>query len=125
MIYVLRDADSGAILKVGKTVGGPSARRRFGVYRRAGEKLGLKLRIEVTTVPKVRGTKVEVHEKALRARLEGEGHIMPWDNSPEAVGRLREGRLGRPGAGTPYDSLRAALRRSHRWIDGWLVPDGE
>ena len=136
-IYVLRDADTGAILKVGKTVGGDRAARRFETYRRAGDDLGLNLRLEVTPVAKTRGgVKVEAHESALRARLEREGHVMPWDNSPEhgprrAAGeampdpgapQFRQGRMGRVGPGTPGDARRAALRASHDWREGWLVP---
>lgn len=60
---------------------------------------------------------------------------MPWDNSPEhgprrAAGEpldtsapgVRQGRMGRVGPGTPGDARRAALRASHDWRDGWLVP---
>lgn len=135
-IYVLRDVDSGAILKVGKTVGGRRAARRFETYRRAADDLGLNLRLEVTPVAKTRGVKVETHESALRSRLEREGHVMPWDNSPEhgpirpaggampgpGAPTLRQGRLGRAGPGTPGDARRAALRASHEWVSGWLVP---
>ncbi|MBL8350562.1 MAG: DUF4157 domain-containing protein [Burkholderiaceae bacterium] len=135
-IYVLRDVDTGAILKVGKTVGGRRAARRFETYRRAADDLGLNLRLEVTPVAKTRGVKVEATESALRARLEGEGHVMPWDNSPEhgpirpaggampgpGAPTLRQGRLGRAGPGTPGDARRAALRASHEWVNGWLVP---
>ena len=136
-IYVLRDADTGAILKVGKTTGGDRAAARFETYRRAADDLGLNLRLEVTPVAKTRGgVKVETHEKALRARLEAEGHVMPWDNSPEhgprrAAGadlpdssaeRSRQGRMGHVGPGTPGDARRAALRVSHDWRDGRLVP---
>jgi hypothetical protein len=136
-IYVLRDADSGAILKVGKTVGGDRAARRFETYRRAADDLGLNLRLEVTPVAKSRsGVKVETHESALRTRLEREGHLMPWDNSPEHGPRrapgeampetsepqFRQGRMGRAGPGTPGDARRAALRASHEWREGWLVP---
>jgi len=114
-------------MKVGKTTGTRAA-ARFNVYRNAGSRLGLELRLEVTPVPRPRSRTappVEVHERALRARLEQEGHVMPWDNSPEYVGSVgaRQGRLGRAGPGTPYDSRRAALRQSHEWSEeGWLVP---
>jgi len=127
VLYVLRDVSTGAIMKVGKTTGTRAA-ARFNVYRNAGSRLGLELRLEVTPVPRPRSRTappVEVHERALRARLEQEGHVMPWDNSPEYVGSVgaRQGRLGRAGPGTPYDSRRAALRQSHEWSEeGWLVP---
>lgn len=135
-IYVLRDVDTGAILKVGKTVGGRRAAARFETYRRAADDLGLSLRLEVTPVAKTRGVKVEAHESALRARLERDGHVMPWDNSPEhgpirpaggampgpGAPTVRQGRMGRVGPGTPGDARRAALRESHEWVDGWLRP---
>lgn len=127
VLYVLRDVNTGAILKVGKTTA-TRAPNRFNVYRSAGDKLGLDLRLEVTTVPPPTARspqKIEFFESQLRARVEREGHIMPWDNSGEYVPSLgtRQGRLGRAGPGTPFDSRRAALRKSHEWNDqGWLVP---
>ncbi|WP_223807125.1 DUF4157 domain-containing protein [Montanilutibacter psychrotolerans] len=128
VIYVLRDATTGAVLKVGK-VRPEKIAARFNVYKNAGVEVGLKLEIEVTRVRELGSTKVEQFENALRMRLEQEGHIMPFDNSPES-GRLRpagtdlpttgpitrQGRLGFAGPGTPYDSRSAKLRKSHDFL---------
>jgi hypothetical protein len=91
-IYILRDAN-GNILKVGKT-SARGAKNRFSRYKKAGKALGIDLQLEVHPL-KRSGKKAEHFESALRAKMEAEGHIMPWDNT--------KGRLGRPGFGTPLE----------------------
>jgi hypothetical protein len=96
VLYVLRDVETGAVLKVGKTTGGSTV-DRFATYERAGRRLGRDLQIEVATIATPRGRTPQEFESALRAQLEGEGQIMPWDNSGN--------RLSREGQGTPYAPL--------------------
>jgi hypothetical protein len=94
-LYILREAD-GTVLKVGKT-SASGAKGRFSVYKRAGKQTGKDLRLEV--YPLKPGTKTaEFYESALRAKMESQGHGMPWDNTGQ--------RLGRPGFGTPGEGVR-------------------
>lgn len=88
-VYVLRD-DQGNVLKVGKTKGEGS---RLSSYKRAGNELDMGLEMEVH--PLKPGVDAEPFEKALRAKMENEGHVMPWDNTDQ--------RLGREGFGTPFE----------------------
>jgi hypothetical protein len=90
-VYVLRDTASGAVLKVGIAENHPG---RFTQYRNAGNKLGLRLELEVAVVQPRGGKTIRDVETGLRSRMEAEGHVMPWDNSG--------GRLGRPDRGTPF-----------------------
>lgn len=101
LVYIVRRG--GEILKVGKTTSA-QAGARFGVYRRAGERLEWDLQIEVIPVSPRSGQTVEGVEADLRSRFSEEP--MPWDNT--------SGRLGRGGPGTPWDSF----RRTGRW-EGW------
>jgi hypothetical protein len=94
-LYILRDAD-GTILKVGKT-SGSGAKNRFSVYKRAGKLEGRALQLEVHPL-KPSAHNAEYHEAALRAKMESDGHALPWDNT--------RGRLGRPGFGTPGEGVR-------------------
>ncbi len=94
-LYILRDAD-GVVLKVGKT-SATGAKGRFAVYKRAGKLTGKKLTLEVHQL-KPGDVTAEFYEKALRTKMEGEGHLLPWDNTGQ--------RLGKPGFGTPGEGLR-------------------
>lgn len=98
-IYVLRDGN-GAILKVGKSSAG-NAEGRFRKYRTAGADLEMDLSLEVTPL-KAGASEADASglEGRLRAALQDEGHIMPWDATA--------GRLGRPGPGVPFEPHRGA-----------------
>lgn len=102
-LYILRSAD-GEILKVGKT-SARGAKGRFSVYKRAGDKAGMKLDLEVYPLevqphPLKPGVKnAEHYEYALRKQMEGQGQKLPWDNT----GR----RLGKKGHGTPGEGIRS------------------
>jgi hypothetical protein len=80
VLYVLRDKQSGAIVKVGKTTGSNYS-SRFGRYETAAERLKLELELEVTPISNLGGKTVDHYEQLLRRRLESEGHILPWDNT--------------------------------------------
>lgn len=105
VIYVVRDKRSGAIAKVGETDGSAFA-ETFGKYRAASEGIGLGPRgmeIEVNVVrienlPEGMTAKQARRgiETELRHRLEGEGHLQPWENYDPA------GRMGREGSGIPF-----------------------
>ncbi|MEO0406910.1 MAG: hypothetical protein AAF289_06125 [Cyanobacteria bacterium P01_A01_bin.135] len=90
-VYVLRDRSSGAILKVG------IAKNHLGrvtQYSNAGKKLGLELDLDVAIVQPGSGKSIRDIERDLRSRLSDEGHVLPWDNSGQ--------RLGRADRGTPF-----------------------
>lgn len=102
-LYILRDAD-GTILKVGRTSEGGSV-SRLGVYKKAGA-------TEIEIYP-LEGNITEKManslEAALRKKLTGEGHAMPWDNTG--------GRLGRSGFGTPGEGVRTPPISKDRLIE--------
>jgi hypothetical protein len=129
LLYALRDKATGAVVKVGQTTMGRRAETRFGRYRRAGSELGLHLELEVTPITNLRGQSIETPEIKLRARLEGAGHILPWDYTPR--GPLG-GRLGRPTGtpGTPFESPKGGSplrKQGWRWVQegpqkGYYLP---
>jgi hypothetical protein len=97
IVYVLRDATTGELLKVGKTTVDDIA-GRFGEYVAAGNKWSRKLAADVWTLRARSKKNVEVFEAQIRAGLEKSGARLPWDNTrvPE-----KGPRLGRPGQGIP------------------------
>ena len=97
IVYVLRDATTGELLKVGKTTVGEIA-DRFGEYVAAGNKWSRKLAADVWTIRARSKTNVEAFEKEMRAGLESTGARLPWDNT-RVPGKGP--RLGRPGQGIP------------------------
>jgi len=120
VLYVLRDKQSGAIVKVGKTTGSNYS-SRFGRYETAAERLKLELELEVTPISNLGGKTVDHYEQLLRRRLESEGHILPWDNTQyEGVARL-----GRQGPGTPFEPLPGGSKlrdEGYAWNrEGYLV----
>ncbi|MEQ8998983.1 MAG: DUF4157 domain-containing protein [Coleofasciculus sp. B1-GNL1-01] len=119
IIYVLRDAKSGAIIKSGKTTG-RSYIDRFNRYRRAAEKLDLKLQLEVTSVSNLGTNKIQYYEQRLNRGLESEGHLLPWDNFST--------RLDRDGPAVPFDDLSSEnpKYKTHEWNneEGYLVEKG-
>ena len=90
-LYILRDSEFGAILKVGIA---ENSLDRVTQYVNAGKKLQLKLELDVAIVTPNRGKTILDIEKDLRTRLTEEGNVMPWDNT--------RGRLGRSDRGTPF-----------------------
>jgi Domain of unknown function (DUF4157) len=97
LLYVLRDSD-GTVLKVGKTAGDTAIDTRFPRYDLAERRLDMGLTLEVTEITPAAGKTLDFYEGQLRAQLEGEGNIMPWDNTGN--------RLGRGGPGTPYTPIK-------------------
>ena len=113
IVYVLRDADTGEFLKVGKSevdtfVG------RFEKYQTAGTKNGRHLVLDVFTVDKSSTRTVQSIEGEIRSNMIKEGHALPWDNTDQ--------RLGRPGPGVPGTRLGRGLRDSYEWQGEDLVP---
>ena len=116
---MLRDRDTGQILKVGKTEVLTIEASRLDKYSLAIEKSGRNVDMEMWTVPNQAGTTFESVEKSVRARLEAEGHTLPWDQGSYS----RRPRLGREGPGVPFSPLPRRLKeRGWRWReDGVLV----
>src|SRR5207253_9980777 len=110
---ILRDKKTGEILKVGKSEVGTIETSRFEKYGLTAEKTGMELEMEIYTVPKEEGVTFQQPEKDLRAKLEQEGHEMPWDQT--------EQRLGREGPGVPGAPLPRRLRQ-RGWR--WKMPEG-
>ncbi|WP_308367695.1 MULTISPECIES: DUF4157 domain-containing protein [unclassified Microbulbifer] len=134
VLYVLRDRETGAVMKVGQTTMGTNSDARFGRYHTAGSELGIRLELEVTPIANLRGQKIEVPEGRLRAALEDQGHVMPWDYTKphqyrDVRGQGRLGRLGREGPGVPFESLPSSkysrLRREgYDWERGEVPSKG-
>jgi hypothetical protein len=134
VLYVLRDVDTGAVMKVGQTTMGSGSDARFSRYDSAGSELGITLELEVNPVTDLKGQKIETPEGRLRAALEDQGHIMPWDYTEphryrDVRGLGRGGRLGREGPGTPFEPLPGSsssrLRREgYEWERGDVPSKG-
>jgi hypothetical protein len=104
IIYVVRDKRSGAVAKVGET-DGQGMRATFEKYATASEGIGMgprqmEIEVNVVSIGEARGLTQRQARRAveteLRHRLEGEGHIQPWENYDPA------GRMGREGSGIPF-----------------------
>lgn len=115
-MYVLRDADTGEFLKVGKTeVANFGERFRF--YEDAANYTGRRLEVD-TYAFHAEGFKPQVIEDQIRQNLVGQGRSLPWDNTK--IGNA--GRLGRPGPGVPGTRLLRRLRdEGWRWEGENLV----
>lgn len=94
-LYIVRDAD-GTVLKVGKT-SETAITGRLRVYKNAEKLEGRTIQVEIYPL-KPSKQKAETFEAALRKKMVGDGHAMPWDNTGN--------RLGRPGFGTPGEGAR-------------------
>ena len=103
---MLRDAQTGEYLKIGKTEVG-SFQDRFRFYEDASEFTGRRLEVDTFTF-KSEGFSPQKIEDQIRQNLTSQGHSLPWDNSPVGVGK--QGRLGRPGPGVPGTRLPKRLR---------------
>jgi hypothetical protein len=96
-VYVLRDATTGEILKVGNFKVS-NILDRFGQYVTAGNKWSRKLVAHVWPLRGREATKVEAFEAQIRAGVEQAGARLPWDNTRV---RGKGPRLGRAGQGIP------------------------
>jgi hypothetical protein len=90
IVYVLRDATTGELLKVGKTTVDDIA-RRFGDYVTAGNKWSRRLTADAWTIRARSKTNVEAFEKEVRAGLERAGARLPWDNTGRRLDRRGQG----------------------------------
>ncbi len=124
VLYVVRDRNTGELLKVGETTTGSQLKARFDRYSLAGRRLDTELEIEVRPVVVPKGQGVRTYEQQLREQVDwGESGRLPWDNTVvEGLGP----RLGRPGPGTPFEPLPGGSRlRKEGWTyneHGQLVP---
>jgi hypothetical protein len=110
----LRDADTGELLKVGKSEVS-SFVDRFRPYLTAQQSSGRRLEVDAFAFHSGDVTP-ELIEKQMRKQLESTGYTLPWDNTSE--------RLNRPGPGVPGTRLPRKLReQGYRWEDGRLVKD--
>ena len=114
IVYVLRDAKTGELLKVGKS-GVNKFIGRFSPYAKAGQRTGRTLELDAISFKKG-DFSAEAVEKQIRENLRRNGHRLPWDNTG--------GRLGRQGPGVPGASLPRRLRSKYKWDYGLetLVP---
>jgi hypothetical protein len=124
VLYVVRDKNTGQILKVGETTAGGPLEARFDRYRLAGERLNVDVEIEVRPVTLPEGQGIRGPEQLLRDQVDI-GTSLPWDNTVlEGLGP----RLGRGGPGTPFEPLPGGSRlREEGWYwneKGELVPPG-
>lgn len=115
IVYVLRDKETGAAMKVGQTKVG-TFKGRFAKYVTAANRQKRELVLDVFMLP-TEGTKTLT---ALEAEVRrGVGVIagpLPWDNT--------DNRLGRPGPGVPGARVPRALRKQgYRWDGDKLVKD--
>jgi hypothetical protein len=107
VVYVLRDADTDELLKVGQTTVA-SLDNRFPSYVAAAKRTGRNVVLDTMTFSeKATGVEVGKLEGELRKRLNAKGHPLPWDNTG--------GRLGRPGPGVPGLPLPPDLLPGHEW----------
>ena len=115
IVYVLKDAETGELLKVGKSeVSNFTDRFRF--YEKAAHDTGRRLDVDVMTVPKDPSRTVQSVEQEIRSHLEAQGHALPWDQTSR--------RLGRPGPGVPGTPPSRRLRNEgYGWSGEQLVKD--
>ncbi len=103
LVYILRDTQSGELLKVGSTI---TDLERFKPYARAGRRTGRDLSVDFMSFEES-GFKAETVEAQIRQYMEGQGHALPWDNT--------SARLGRPGPGVPGAPIPKRLRNDLKW----------
>ncbi|WP_437652716.1 DUF6531 domain-containing protein [Sorangium sp. So ce1182] len=113
IVYVLRDANTSELLKVGKTEMSTYT-GRFEKYVTAGNKTNRALVLDAFTLPKTSTMTIESVEKQIRNHIESIGHKLPWDNTRQ--------RLGYEGPGVPHTRLNRKLRQTHEWVGERLVP---
>jgi hypothetical protein len=116
-LYLLKDAKTGEVLKVGKTEA-ETAVGRFQKYETASRYTGRTLEVEILDVKKTGSFTTESAEKAVRSHYELMGEKLPWDNTG--------GRLGRPGPGVPGTRLPRSLReQGYAWEGTELIRSSE
>ncbi|NSL88408.1 hypothetical protein ECE50_016330 [Chitinophaga sp. Mgbs1] len=114
VVYVLKDADTGELLKVGKTEAS-TITERFRKYQTAGKKTGRNLVVDALTIDKSNSHTIQAVEKQVRNYFLEQGHPLPWDNT--------DNRLGRDGPGVPFTRLSRKHRDEYKWDKkGNLVP---
>ncbi len=106
VVYLLKDKNTGQILKVGKSKKG-NLPGRFEKYKTAQNNTGANLEIEVYPVPKDKN--LTFMETTLRDRMLKEGKTLPWDNTGN--------RLGTEGPGVPKNKVELKSRKSPSDID--------
>jgi hypothetical protein len=89
---VLRDKNTGEILKVGKTTGGVNIYERFNKYRRKSLEYGYNVEVEFWEVGK--NADAKAIERQLRSTLKAQGERLPWDGAANP---------GRPDLGLPWE----------------------
>jgi RHS repeat-associated protein len=97
VVYILRDLETGVILKVGKTSGLINIVRRFQWYSRHSQRVGY--RIEAVFREVGTGRQALNLEAQIRDQLLSEGHLLPWD----AVAHTRPDGSFAPGFGLPWE----------------------
>lgn len=91
IVYILRDADTGQAMKVGKSEVS-NFEERFDDYVSAQKVTGRNLKVETIAFDSTKVTPEKV-ESQIRNHLEKQQEELPWDNTKQ--------RLGRPGPGVP------------------------
>ena len=120
VLYVLKDAKTGEMLKVGKTEAKKLA-DRFRHYRQAARREGRDVVADLYTLPKPAAGTLEPFENRLRWYFELQGEPLLWDQQD----RFRT-RLGRPGPGVPGTPPRRKLRsQGYRWDGSKLIKEPE
>ncbi|EYF05644.1 DUF6531 domain-containing protein [Chondromyces apiculatus] len=112
VVYILKDARTGEVLKVGKTEAS-KLQGRFEKYVTAGNKTNRALVVDAFTIPKSSTMTIESVEKQIREHFLSLGHDLPWDNTNQRLG---------VGPGVPHTRLNRKLRRTHEWVGEKLVP---
>jgi hypothetical protein len=113
VVYLLKDAGTGQILKVGKTEA-ETITSRFQKYEAASRYSGRTLEADILEVNKTRPFTTESVERAVRSHYELMGEKLPWDNTG--------GRLGRVGPGVPGTRLPRLLReQGYDWEGEELI----
>ncbi len=95
--YILRDKNTGEVLKVGKTTGGVNIYERFNRYRRKSQEYGRAVEVEVWHVGK--NAEAKAIERQLRTTLQNQGERLPWDAVANPA---------RPDLGLPWERIQGS-----------------
>lgn len=98
-VYVLRDKNTGEVLKVGKTTGGVNIYERFNKYRRKSQEYGYKVEADFWEVGSSRNA-LDL-EGRIRTQMKATGHRLPWDKIANP-GRNDLGLPWERSGGTPF-----------------------
>lgn len=118
VIYVLKDAKAGEVLKVGvdKADSLPEVWRR---YKNAQDWVPHRDLVMEATVVDPNGATLQSIEKQVHQAFTDAGHKLPWDND------YPKGRLGRPGPGIPGVRSSERIKQGYEWVPGELGKDPE